>query len=635
MPRVTKTIQPLLQAALLFVARRFCKQLGLTHPTVSEILAATEASRSRAYELSSSITEVLPTLIRPMGRPPAQRQDKIGPSLAEDNITIAVLDYLQSHPGSAHLRGQRRVYSDAFRYFIVRLHTQCPHLTIEDFAERCRVPLGTLKFWFASANSLTDISNTRIDESGEPTPKNCTNASLENAHIETVLSEWNSWHGSFTAFIEHLRHDLRLPLGRQIISRILEAYLLRIPRRRKGRLPDEIALRGAFETFFPGAQWVGDGKSVKVNINGEDIKFNLELNVDADTGAWTGLSVRDEEDSQAVVDAFHNGVATTGAAPMALLLDNKPSNHTPEVDTELRDAGTLRIRATQERPQNKAHVEGAFGLFSQNVPPIQINTNRSNRCVARSILFLVALTFARAINHRPRADRNGLSRFALYTNANPTVEQIQQAQLALQERLRKQQLARQTSEARQRPHVRQLLDHHFGALGLADPERHLRLAIGRYPFGAIVVGIAIFTAKRMANTLPDGVDGRYLLGIVKNVAKKHECEILAQILWEQRLFAKDLYLSGLHHQRVLFCQPDRQVEAILKDFICSAIDTDRKLDRMFWLASAAEKILCQPAEMQKHLYDFTTRSISTAFKISPHERQDAIRFLSDQLVPLE
>ena len=40
----------------------------------------------------------------------------------------------------------------------------------------------------------------------------------------------------------------------------------------------------------------------------------------------TGACVRPEEDAAAVVEAFRDGVITTGQPPLALLLDNRPSN---------------------------------------------------------------------------------------------------------------------------------------------------------------------------------------------------------------------------------------------------------------------------------------------------------------------
>ncbi len=124
-----------------------------------------------------------------------------------------------------------------------------------------------------------------------------------------------------------------------------------------------MALRGAFETFFPHAQWIGDGTLLPVTIVGpggpELHVFNLELDADAYSGAFVGAHVSLVEDSEAVITAFRDAVAETGKKPLALLLDNKPSNHTAEVDKAIGD--TLRIRATPFRPENKAHVEGGFG----------------------------------------------------------------------------------------------------------------------------------------------------------------------------------------------------------------------------------------------------------------------------------
>ena len=110
-----------------------------------------------------------------------------------------------------------------------------------------------------------------------------------------------------------MRRDHRLELGTTLIANILFEYGLRIPARRDGRSRDDEALRKSFETFFPGAQWVGDGKQLAIVIDGKTFHRNLELIVDAASAAAVGISVRDEEDSAAVVQAFAQGVAATGA----------------------------------------------------------------------------------------------------------------------------------------------------------------------------------------------------------------------------------------------------------------------------------------------------------------------------------
>ena len=193
--------------------------------------------------------------------------------------------------------------------------------------------------------------------------------------------------GTFVDFCEHVQSDLHLPMGRAIVAHIREAHGVRTAKSRGRNTKDEVAQRGAFRTFFAGAQWVGDGMQVPVVVDGERFVFNLELNVDAHTGAHVGASIREEEDSVAVVEALKDGAVTSGALPVALLLDNKPSKHTAEVDTAL--DGAIRIRATTERTQNKAHVEGAFGLFSQVLADLVLNTKRTAHDIAHALLVLV------------------------------------------------------------------------------------------------------------------------------------------------------------------------------------------------------------------------------------------------------
>jgi len=73
-----------------------------------------------------------------------------------------------------------------------------------------------------------------------------------------------------------------------------------------------------------------------------------------------------------------------------------------------------------------------------------------------------------------------------------------------------------------------ILDDAFARLGLLDPTRHIRDAIACYPRDAIVDAIAIFTGKRTAGTLPDGVDARYLLGIARNVPHLHQADPITE-----------------------------------------------------------------------------------------------------------
>lgn len=614
------SVCPVAVAALLLLARRFCEVLGLPAPAVAEILEATKVSRSAAYSLVDVLAALVPTIARPRGRPPKHTAD--APANGEaDALKDAAFAFVMQHPGCARA-GARQGYSDHYRRFVVEKRAAHAQLDVETFARSVKVPLGTLKDWLRLPVTFVEEEETVVTEATD----------VQMAQMQTVLTAYKGWSGTFVDFSEHVQRDLRVPFGRALIAHILEAHGARHPQKRGRRSSDELAMRGAFRTFFPGAQWVGDGMQVPVVVDGERFTFNFELNVDAHTGAFVGASVRDEEDSAAVVEALADGVATTGALPTALLIDNKPSNHTPEIDAALGDA--IRIRATLERPQNKAHVEGAFGLFSQVLPDLVLDTRRSTHDVARALLVLVVTIWARTTNHRPRAARGGRSRAELYAD-EPTVEQVDNARRKLREVAERQELARRTIEARRCPKVLALLDEQFLRLALIDPARHIRLAIAGHSQNAIVNGFAIFEAKRRANTLPEGADARYLLGIVKNIDAKTEGEHLAEVMLEMRLNFRDRVLAGLVAAREVICaQPD--VTRVCADCVDRALEMDSDLDRTFWLVALVDVLRAQPDAEQRQAHFLTAaRRINATFAVPPRDRQDAVRFVADRLVPLK
>jgi hypothetical protein len=605
---------PVAATGLLLVARALSDSLNLPAASVGTILAATHVSRSTAYEAHDVLVELLPTLIRPRGRPPKPTPAPTDESTA---LTRAVLGYVTHHPGCVQRGRVRQHYSDGFRRFLVELRAEHTAIDVESFAAAVDVPLGTLKDWLRDPTPTAET-----DAPAVPPPPDA-----ESAQMQTVLDAWMRWEGTFLGFCEHVRADLLVPFGRDAVARILHVHGQRCPAKRTGRTPDERALRGAFRTFFPGAQWVGDGMQVPVVIDGQRFTFNLELDVDACTGAFTGASVRDEEDAAAVVDAFRDGVLATGKPPFALLLDNRPSNHAPEVDLALGD--TIRIRATVERPQNKAHVEGAFGLFSQVLPELALDTRAGPHALASAFIGIVVQVWARTTNHRPRADRGGRSRVELYGD-EPSPEQIAEARRALRETAERQERARRTSEARCRPEVLALLDEHFTHLGLLDPQRSVRVAIAGHSLGAIIAGLAIFDAKVAAKTLPDGADARYLLGIVKNVDAQNEGEEFARRLYELRIEMRDRTLAAMNADRdAVVASGD--IHEVIATCVDRALETDSSLRRTFWLDALGDVLRPRDDAERKTLFLIAARRIEATFAVPPRERHDAVRALAERV----
>ncbi len=248
-------------AGVLLFGRALGEERGLPVPPVDAIVKAAGCSKSQAYEAAGKIAAALPALARAPGRPP--KECSTPPSEAGAAVTRSVLDHVMAHPGCVDRGARRQQYSDEFRRFLLGLVHTHASLELEAFAQAARIPLGTLKDWIRNAPVSAGDD---VPAASTPTSGACAGAdtdtdmaSVETLHIQTVLDAWERWQGSFLEFCEHVRRDLHLSFGRDLVRRILAVHGRRKPKRlASAARPDERALRGAFETFFAGAQWVGD-----------------------------------------------------------------------------------------------------------------------------------------------------------------------------------------------------------------------------------------------------------------------------------------------------------------------------------------------------------------------------------------
>lgn len=611
-------IRPTVFAALLMLCRRLLDQLDLQLPeTVAEIVDLAGCGTSQPYLWVERIEEMLEELGESRPAEDDSSNPTVEPALLE--VACRVRDYLAHHPGAAERSEKRTTYSDSFRRFVLELRSPGQpgaDLTVEQFAEATGVPFGTIKDWLKAAPL----------ENPEEEPETSRDVRSTDPRIATILEAYERWEGTHSGFCDHLRAHHRIDASDTHIAHVLEAAGLREPNRRsRGRETETVG----FTELFPGAQWTGDGSPMVVEMDGHPFAFNLEAIVDVDSNAIVGTRATPVENQKAVLEAFEQGETTTGAKPVGLSLDNRPSNHTAALEEAI-DPSKL-VPTTPGRPTSKAPVEGHFGLFEQSLPPVELQDAGDRESVARQLLELVSCAFARGRNGRPRSKLGDRSPAEVYREFEATDEEIQEAKEYVNQLRERQEKIRETRKRRADPERRKLLEEALTRLEIPDPDGRLADALAGFTKDAIVGGIGIFEGKKRAGTLPDDVDeGPYLSGIIKNEHNRLEQEAIAESLLEIRLRQRDLALTDLKQDREEILSASDPARRLTRA-VDRALEADPLLDFRFYKSTAVEILSEVPIDKAEPLYTEMSRRIAATHQTSKSRRQALLTDLSAAL----
>lgn len=589
-------------------------------PTTDEILERTGAGRSQAYAMMARLKELLPTLVGKPGRPTSAS----APANSELAVCRCIQQYLMRHPGSAYFDRDRYHYLDDFRRFIVGLVAPGQPgegMTVAQLAEASSLPLGTLKSWFSQQDLAEQVTL--------PEPKASSAQLIRQEHQHHIITLYQSWKGTFVAFCRMVREEHRLNYGTTAIGTLLEQAGIR--QRKKSKSVDQN--RGSYRQLFPGAQWLGDGSTMKVhNISvqwgKETFFFNLEAMLDVSSNAVVGVAISDSEDEAVVLEAFQDGLATTRRAPLSLSLDNRPSNHTQAVTEATQIKGTTLLCTTPGRPQSKAPLEGTFGLFKQCLPELVVCGIRA-RERARSVLELVFTAWARGRNGKPRKNLGNNSPADYYREANPTPADIAEARRRINEERQRQDAIRRTREERADQVKLQFLKQALSDLNIADPGDRLAVDLAYFPRDAIVDGIGIYQAKERLGTIPSGVDpGRYLRGIIHNIYEQAELTLATEFHISNRLRLRDLSLRGLTQQAEQLLQQCSTTEQLLPALIDRALAASHIIDYHFWALRCVASISDLPIDRRTPLYRSAGLRIAASFRADRTRKQSLLARLA-------
>ena len=622
-------------AGLLLWSRALLRDHGLPYPRAADILQATGAGAAQAYTRRTALQRMVATADRSPGRPPASTQDTSA-------LSRRVLRFLMDRPGVVHGSHRRRRYGAEFRRFVLELRRQNSNLELVAFAEAVGVPANCLRAWQVRRKRWESHATPDAASRGDPAEERASNhgddrgddrdsrASApwpDHGPAAMILNAYVGWSGSLTSFCRHVQRNLDLPWTRNAINALLVDHGLRAPRSGPGRRGAR-APCGRFKTFFPDAQWVADGLQLDIRIHDRSYPVNLELVVDPMSGAVMGASLRDHEDSQAVIDAFRDSVATAGRSPMALLLDQRPCNFSRRIETAMGD--TRLLFAGRGRPQSKAHVEGAFGLFAQTCPSLEITAETPEE-LARELARLVVQCWARTLNHRPRRRRAGRTRVQLHRgrDPHPSPARVAAARATIDERMTRDPRRRQRRWRRRRDLVRGFIADTLRDLDVADPDGYITNALAAHPFEAVLAGVAVYRGKYAAGTLPDDADGRYLVGVTRRIAEQDEGVHIAESLWHTRARARDVLVQQLIDTHPGAADPVERVAELVDHALAATTGTERRL----WIAATA-RFITEQSGQSRDLHRRAARRIHAACDLPYSEQLACVRALTSDILPI-
>lgn len=508
----TMNLSPVVQedktllVALLALGRDAARILGVSpDDALAEACRAHDVSRSYLYALADKIVAALETIAGAApGRPP---RGAPVPTETDDAMRLQnrVLHYRLDHPGCVGDRGKgHATYAPGFRRFVLELaERRSPHASVESFANAVEVPLDTLRDWLdADRKGMTPP----VAPARAPVlvPRDAARLTVE------IARAFAAWEGSTRDFVRTAR--LRFSLSAGQVFRVLRILKLISPR---GGKRSAERYRGSTEVVAPGAMLVTDGKTVDVQLtaNDERVTVTWHAMVDQATGCRIGNVIAPTENAAAATSAYHAAVRFLGdKPPLGVLHDGKPCYQEPALAAAVAPAQL--VPATPARPENKAILEGTFGLFEQQVGTIHLDdTNRDT--LIESAVSEAVRAWSAASNHAPRPNLDGKSPAQVLGESRPSLEQ-QERDRKFIEKLRASHLHPQ--RARTYRASRKLLDEAFRRWDLLakDPHGKLRHYLSSFSPPAVRRALAIFAAKQRRRAIREKFAHRYLVKLVQN-----------------------------------------------------------------------------------------------------------------------
>lgn len=196
-------------------------------------------------------------------------------------------------------------------------------------------------------------------------------------------------------FSRMLAAEKDISLSAKTVGDILTANALRSPKTRQKKPRFYQKLRQE----IPNGLVSIDGSEIKIHIDDQIIKLNLEMVVDTNSFAHTAFSISAHETSKEFIKVLKYHIQQFGV-PIGLVCDNGSANLSDVSMNFLNSYDIKPVLAGPANPKGNGTIEGAFSQLKKIIGSIHINTS-SPQTLAKSILQTIISVYIKMRNKLP------------------------------------------------------------------------------------------------------------------------------------------------------------------------------------------------------------------------------------------
>ncbi len=381
---------------------------------------------------------------------------------------------LIKNSGAANDNQKRASYAPWFKHAVYECISQ--GMTYKELARYTGISIDTLKKF---KSQISDM----------PEKQPIDGKSMELAEIwRQCPPEHKKTLDAFTVHLSRTRSDLSF--SRDELRETLKNLALRYPR---GPSIENHGTR-VKRKFEAHALCEGDGKWVKIEINGMPFSFCWYAFIDQGVTLLVGGNVDHSETALSFLEALKAGEQKAGFLPIGIVIDNRfKENDLGSVQQFCAGHNIEIVRIFPGNSKSNGTIEGNFSIFEKFVGEIKIEGKTALE-IAKSIAQAFIEVFTQQRNHSGRKKLEGESPEE-YSKGATKPEHARTAIERLASRLHSEELRREEKWALIQDSAR-----HFGALFQPDVEK-MKKQLEKFPIEDIIAAQAAYMAQ--INTHPD------------------------------------------------------------------------------------------------------------------------------------